>query len=99
MVSHFRRAKRSVLHRSATLSCPGPIVPRRTLLTQDGEPTIPSDSWLFPLFQNLDLLSDGRHAVVYFLGLRFEIGRDCSQLPGVVFQSIAIMFERFDNRL
>ena len=28
---------------------------------------------LFPLFQNLDLLSDGRHPVVYFLGLRFEI--------------------------
>jgi hypothetical protein len=56
-------------------------------------------SGLFPLFQNLDLLSDGRHPVVYFLGLCLEIGRDTSQLSSVVFQLIRIMFERIDNRL
>jgi hypothetical protein len=41
----------------------------------------------------------GRHPVVYFLGPCLQIGRDCSQLSGVVFQSIGIMFERINNRL
>jgi len=100
MVPHFCHARRSVLHRSATIACPGHITPPKLSDARwNGESTVQSDSWLFPLFQNLDLPSDGRHPVIYILGLRFEIGRDCSQLPGVVFQSIAIMFECFDNRL
>ena len=54
---------------------------------------------LFPLFQSIDLLSNGRHPVVDILSLRFEIGRTCSQLPGVVFKLIGIMFECINNRL
>ena len=54
---------------------------------------------LFPLFQSIDLLSDGRHPIVYFLSPGFEIGRGCSQLPGVVFKLTGIMFECINNRL
>ena len=53
---------------------------------------------LFPLFQYIDLLSDGRHPVVNFLSLRFKIGRGCSQLSAVVLQLIGIVFERINNR-
>ena len=54
---------------------------------------------LFPPFQSIDLLSDGRHPIVYFLSLRLEIGRGCSELPGVVSKLIGIMFECINNRL
>lgn len=53
---------------------------------------------LFPLFQYIDLLSDGRHPVVNFLSLRFKIGRGCSHLSGVVFQLIGIVFECINDR-
>ena len=54
---------------------------------------------LFPLFQNIDLLSDGRHPVIYFFSFCFQMGRACSQLPGVVFQLSGIVFECINNRL
>lgn len=100
MASHFCHARRSVLQRSDTITCPLQIAPPTLSNSRwTGGSTFPSDSWLIPLFQNLDLLSDGRHPVVYCLGLRLEIGRDVCQLPGVVFQLIGIMSECFDNRL
>ena len=54
---------------------------------------------LLPVFQNLDLFSDGFNPIIDFLSLRFEIGGGCAQLPGVVVKPIAIMFQRVDNSL
>ena len=73
---------------------------RRAFETQDGMVDQRSSRvGLLPLFQHLDLLSDGRYPVIYFLSLRFEIGRVCPQFPGMVFQLIGIMFECVDDWL
>ena len=99
IVSHFSHARHSVLHRPATLIGPGLIVPPNLGGSGwDGTSTNPSGSWLFPFFQNVDLLSDRRHPVVDFFSLCFELGRCCSQLPSVVFQLSGIMFECINNR-
>lgn len=100
LASHFFRARHSVLPRPATLTWLGLIAPPNLRDSGwEGTSTIPAGLWLLPLLQTLDLLSEGRHPVVYFLSLGLEIGRGCSQLPGMVFQLIGIVHECVNNRL
>src|SRR5579863_7376384 len=62
-----------------------------------------SGRWmLFPVLQKFDLLSDRRGSVINELGVRLKIdrkvGRDSSELLGMMFQLICVSAEYFDDR-